>query len=921
MLTTFGGLGVAGSGFRRRKPLLVLAFLAIEGRQSRRHLAELFWPGSDKGLRSLATTLTRLRTGLSDAIRSDDDWVWATLECDAERFTEHLRRGETSEAKTLYGGAFLDGVHVTDCGAELEEWIYATRELFAKQLQEALLSAAEASATVGDFALATFHAEAAHGVPGASVLEPEVLERCYTVLKAGNSPRVAEVERDAKDFGVAFTLTASQARARFRPQAERPMAAVSGPVCSNVLERTTPFIGRQAELAVLSRLLSDRETRLVTLIGVGGIGKSRLALHVASTELCKTVFEDGIYAVSLDAVTEPARLPQVVASLLGIAPVEHGDVVAEVIRVLRPSRILLVLDNFEQVVTGAAFVSELLRRCPLLTVLVTSRERLNLEGEQLFRLAGLSWASDSDKHLDAAHQEAVELFVQRAKRVSLDFELSPGVQSDVSAVCALVEGSPLGIELAATWVEAMSVRDIAAELRLSLDVLRTSMRDVPERHASIRATFESSWKLLSTEEQTILRKLAVFIGGFTRHAAAAVADASSTHLVSLIDKSLLRVGDNWRFDRHVMVYEFCQLKLRETPIERAEAEERHATYFLELAEEADAHLHGVDQGKWLEMLDLEHDNLRAALRWTIAHDRVETGIRLAAALGSFWHMRGHLSEGRGWFQRVLSGSCGRGREVGAVAHARAQALRGAGILTWMQGDLAEARDLFEEGLGIMEHVGDELGRAKALNNLGILAYLQRDYSEAQRLLELSFAGFETLGDSAGASRARGNLGLVVFLRGDVNAARGICDEVLAWFRASNDVWGVVTSLNNLARVAERQGEAAYAAAILAEGLTLGDEIGATRVQVDMVQQAAGLLVTRHPTLAAKLMVAAEAFREQIGAPMEPASRPGYVRFQECVKARLGPPELAAARLAAREMGLPAAVELSVRALTDWFRLG
>lgn len=814
-----GKLAVSGAKFQQPKPLLLLAYLTVEGPQSRRHLAELFWPGEPKRLRSLTAALVRLRQGLPGAVEADEQVVLAKLSSDVHQILAALDDDDVVTAAKHYQGPFLAGFHLPGGSVELEEWVYATREFLAEKVQKAYLTQAESEAAQGDFMAAAKRAEVAYALPGAPEPSPEWLESYYALLLAGDSPVASQVRKEAEGYGIALSLSRSQARERFGQNARFDNPGGTKAALHNLPSRATSFVGRDPELIELGRLLSDESTRLVTITGAGGTGKSRLALEAAWTEMQARSFPDGAYFVSLEALDDPENIPAAVAGALDLKLAGRAEPLAEIAHALKSKKLLLVLDNYEHLVSGAVFASELVRQCAAVKLLVTSRERLDLEGEQILRLEGLPFATDKLNLEGAEYQDSLQLFVQRAKRVQLDFGLSRENLPAVLTICQLVQGSPLGIELAAPLVRLLSVQEIATEVERSIDILAASTRDAPERQRSLRATFEYSWRLLSDKEQATLRRLSVFIGGFTRQAAAEVAGATIPLLASLVDKSLLRTLPGGRFDRHPLLYEYTQEKLAEAPLERSQVQALHAGFFLGMAEQAEAKLQGVEQAKWLKQLQGEQDNLRSALHWMKQHGEAEMGLRLAAALRLFWHLAGHASEGRAWLDAFLSL-----RAATASRAARARALNCAGELASRQGDLDHAQSLLDEALPIMRALGDDQGIAKVLNSMGNVALLRADHQTARSLLQESLGLRRTLGDIAGMAGLLNNLGIVAKQLGDLETARALHEESLSLNLQIGNKYAMASALLNLGTVMAMQDDDQLAQGCYEKSLALGREI-------------------------------------------------------------------------------------------------
>jgi predicted ATPase len=629
-----------------------------------------------------------------------------------------------------------------------------------------------------------------------------------------------------------------------------------------------------------------------------------LALQVATEYL--DVFADGVYFVPLATLHSADLLVDGMGKALKLEVGGAAEPKSALLSQLREKEMLLVLDNFEHLLEGAGLLAGILRQAPDVMLLVTSRERLQLQGEWVFTVEGLSVPLGSPGALSSPaeleNNDALQLFIQSARRARQDFALSPENQADIVRICQLVAGMPLAIELAAAWVRALSGREIADEIERSITFLSSSARDIPERHRSLTAVFDHSWRLLSAEEQTELRKLAVFQGGFRRKAAEQVAGASLAILAALVDKSLLQWDPAGRYKMHEMVHQYTKEKL-EASGEKATTQDKHLAFFLDWAEMAEARLEGAEMGKWLEQLEAEMDNLRVALQWVLQHGEAESGLRLAGALWWFWYTRGYLNEGREWLTMALAQ-----QEGAEQSKARAKALQGAGVLAWNQGDYPAARQLHEEGLAIIRTLGDKRAVAVQLHNLSNLALDQGDYDQARAMLEESLAIKRELGDERGIAGSLGNLGLVAFSQGDYTAARSFYEESLALKRTLNDVrgiaitlgnlgnvffeqgdylagrslleesldlkrglgdrWGVAVNLRHLGELAVRQGDVEKARELLEESLAIRRELGDKWSMADSLEALAALVWAEgKPEWAALLWGAAEALREAIGAPL------------------------------------------------------
>jgi non-specific serine/threonine protein kinase len=633
----------------------------------------------------------------------------------------------------------------------------------------------------------------------------------------------------------------------------------------------TRFIGRRREISEVRSALSD--ARLVTLSGPGGIGKTRLALRVASDAIRE--YADGVWFVDLAPVSEPDLVPQTLASVLGIRE-EPGQPLSETLRAyIAPKSLLLVLDNCEHLVGACALLADtLLRTCPRLRILATSREPLSITGEEILRVPSLSLPDPDQSASPAsiADHEAVQLFVDRARLVKSTFALTSSNAVAVARICVRLEGMPLAIELAASRVRVLSVDRILAKLHDRLGLLTGGSRTATGRHQTLLAAIDWSYNLLNAAERTLFRRLAVFSGGWTLEAAEAicagdgVARTDVLELLSgLVDKSLV-LTEEWReYQRYrlmMTVQEYAQNCLRQTDDQPA-LERAHVQFFTAFAVEGEAHLMSPGQEVWLQRLNAEHDNIRAALKWASTND-VELALRLGAALGRFWYLQGYWGEGRGWLEALLelegghlhpgpraqvlnatarliqqqgeheparsiaeealrlARTCGDEREV-------AVALNTAAINHGMEGDFAAARVLLEESLAIRRRLGNKGVIALTLNNLGVLATLQAEYMTARALLHESLGTFREIEDKHGIAMALVNCGDLVGRTGDEVVARSLVEEGLALARSVGDKALIPVALNTLGELVCRQGEHETARALNEEALEVSRQVGDKRV--------------------------------------------------------------------------------------------
>ena len=602
---------------------------------------------------------------------------------------------------------------------------------------------------------------------------------------------------------------------------------------NNLPVQATPFIGREKEVAAIAQLLRREDVHLVTLTGPGGTGKTRLALQVAA-EL-SDLFADGLYFVDLAPVSDPALIIAAIAQTLGIREVGGQPLLESLKDELQQRQMLLLLDNFEQVVSAAVHVADLLAACPQLKVIVTSRVVLHVRAEQEFFVPPLS-LPDPNQLPDLAalsQYEAVALFTRRAQGITPDFQLTNANAPAVAEICVRLDGLPLAIELAAARMKLLSPEALLARLGQRLQILTSGARDVAERQQTLRNTIEWSYQLLDAQEQQLFRRLSVFAGGCTLKAGEAIcaelgdrAEAVLDTVASLIDKSLLQrmeqeAGEEPRF---VMLE-----TIREYGLERLAANGEmevvrgaHAAYFLRLAEEAERELWGPQQALWLEQLEREHDNLRAVMQWSLeqTEDGGNMALLLGGTLGHFWYIRSYFSEGWDFLERALT------RGDGVAASVRAKALFAAARLHEEQGDHDRAEVLCEESLALYRELGDTEGIAASLHLQANVAWGRGNLALARSLAEASLALFRQRGDRGRVAMLLLLLGSLAIDQGEYTRARHLLEESLAIHRELGDTIHMADSLYNQARLCRLSGgDVARARLLLEESFALYREVG------------------------------------------------------------------------------------------------
>lgn len=591
-----------------------------------------------------------------------------------------------------------------------------------------------------------------------------------------------------------------------------------------------PFIGREEELAQLRELLLNPQVRLVTLLGPGGIGKTHLGLQVAME--MREHFADGVCFVPLAAISDPVLVVPAIAKGLGIREISERPLYEQVKVALSNRHLLLLLDNFEQVLKAASQLPELLAECPQLKILVTSRARLHIHGEYEFTVPPLALPDLKQpvEHDTLSQNAAVALFVQRAQMVRHDFRITPTNARAVAEICVRLDGLPLAIELAAARIRSLASQPLLERLvsRL-LDVVTSTDQDVDDRQRTLRNTIAWSYDLLGSEEQQLFRRLAVFVGSWNLETVEALYQAlgdSTLHVwdgvESLLDKSLLQPAGQEGEGRLRLLETIREYGLErlDTSGEAEVTRRAHARYYLRLVQEAEPHLKGEQQMTWLARLEQEQENLRAALSWFIERGEAESALHFCGALWWFWRQRGYWSEGRRWLEAALGLPQARGSTV-----ARARALWAAGDLAYFQDGNQTARSLLEESVSLCRALGAEKDLAIALGTLGVLVRMQGDREAAGPLLEESEQLCRTLGSDWELAYLLRKLAEHAAQAGELKQAVEYAQESFTLAQKLGDKSLIATVLSTLGNIAARQGDVTQAIAYNQESLALARELG------------------------------------------------------------------------------------------------
>lgn len=665
-----------------------------------------------------------------------------------------------------------------------------------------------------------------------------------------------------------------------------PPDAIGKPRLTNLPVPPTPLVGRERELADLRDLLSG-DVALLTLTGPGGCGKTRLALQLAIG--LQESFEEGACFVALAPIRDPQLVASTIAQALGVQEIPGRSILDTLKDFLRGRHLLLLLDNFEQVISAAPQLIELLRASPQLKILVTSRAPLRLYGEQEYPVPPLDLPDlrELPSVEKLSHYSAIELFVQRARQVRPGFMLASQNAAAVAEICQRLDGLPLAIELAAAQIRLLTPQAMLARLGSRLDLLRAGLRDLPERQQTLRGAIAWSYDLLDPGLAALFRRLAVFVGGCTLEAAEAICNASSdigedvmAGLEALLDNSLLvtREGQagELRFGMLETVREYA-LEQLESSGEAQTFHRRHAEYYLQMVEQAEPRLRGLEQGKWLSILDQEHDNVRAALRWALDHHETHIAACIGRGIWYFWWIHGHQSEGRRYMEELLADN------PNMPETERGWALWGVGLTAYFQGDFNRAGRAADEAVHLFRRLDYKFEEAIALNGQGLVAMFQRQLDQARYYLEESLRLFRELGDTWGTAVALTGLGRLALSQHQYDQAVDALSESVALLWQVGDTNYLVFGLQSLAMSTLLTGNSARAADLFKDGLGLAAQVGNRTTLAYCLEGLAASAAARAKfqgdpingagfQRAASLWGCAQKLRQDIGTPQPPTER-------------------------------------------------
>jgi len=819
------------SGFLSNKVRALLVYLVVTARpQAREHLATLLWgdmsdADAKSNLRQALANLKKLFDAYFEITRDTVEFRRdAAYALDVEAF-ERIRAWKPGSQDSLqssisslqalvalYHGEFLAGFYVRDA-PEFEEWILTQRARWHD------LAVAAHETLMRELIARGQYAAAITSAKQLLTLEPwrEEAHRQLMLLYARTGQRSAALAQYETCRNILRAEMGVEPFAETRVWYER-LCAVDAAPRFNLPLQTTLFVGRETELAQLESLLLNPNARLLTLTGVGGVGKTRLALQAAARARDLGAFLDGVVFVSLAELGASDLVAPALSQALGL-PLSATAPLTQITDYLRAKEMLVLLDNFENVIADTRWLADLMAHAPRVKFLVTSREKLNLRAEWTMPLDGIAYPR-ATAAADIAAFDAVQLFVERARQAAPAFTLDASNARPIARVCELTQGLPLGIELAAAWVSQYSCQELARELERGYDILATTLRDVPTRQTSLRAVFEYSWQRLSEHERAVWRKLAVFHGGWTRDAARAIADASPQDLNALADKSLARVDAASRYSMHELARQFALEKLEQDAAENAAARAKHSEFFAAFAAARESTLKGAVDQAALNAFAQEFANVLAGWEWawTIPH---WNSIRAyMEPLFVILEMRGEFSLGAQLYANAREYVEALPKRSSEAKHVLGQLLIREGWMRFRLGEFSKTRVLVERGLPFLEKARDEYEIAYALLFLGAAEWGRGELDASEKFFQASYARYEKINNAWGSAGALNNLGQLAHEGGNYDAAENYLKRGLAIARAANMPHQTAHLLNNLAMLAVRQENFYAAQEFLAEALAL-----------------------------------------------------------------------------------------------------
>jgi predicted ATPase/DNA-binding SARP family transcriptional activator len=931
------------TGFKSRYVRALLAYLAVESYRphTRETLAEFLWPDlpNNIALSNLRYAISNLRQVLGDRL-VDHPYLIVTRETtqfntasDYELDVEVLKNlgqnnlgwsdplhNEQGRGAVLFRGAFLEGFSIKS--AEFEEWMIYWREKVNHQMITVLSDLAAHFEESGKYKESIVCASRLIELDPWEEASHRALMRCLA-FSLQKSAALAQYDRCSQilqqDLGISPSIETTNLyqeilAGKLTPRVITPSDKAIATPFSNIPSPLTSFIGRQTEIESIKLLLSKH--RLITLVGPGGCGKTRLANEIIRSLITTQRYENRVWWVDLAPLSDPALLLQAISGAIGLQENPGVALIVDLCNHLRPHEALIILDNCEHLLTACAQIIEiLLNACDHLQVMATSRASINLIGESIFNVPPLSLPPENSSYMagDLLSFEAIQLFLDRASAVLPGFELTRANASAVIQICRQLDGIPLAIELAAVRVKLLSVEQIASRLGDRFQLLTSNSGTMIARHQTLRAAIDWSYELLSEPESTLLNSLAIFTGSFTLKAVETVCSSDKNVTVldllsRLVDKSLVMVQPQEPEARY-----WLSETIRQYAYEKLELSgktnlvcERLLDYESHLAKEAENRLYKPDHVIWLNYLEKENNNLRKVIAWAVNGGSPERGLHLAGMLADYWLMRGYLSEGRDWLKKALD-CC-----QGAPAFLRATVAVKAGFLSFQQGVVEETIHYGEESLALFQELGEKRGMASSLLLLGIAAHYQGNIDREASLLKESLSLSRESNDQANAADTLLWMGRARMKQGDFDLAAEMLNESFKMYQESGNKDGMAFAIGSLGDMERRQGNFPRAAELRKEGLRLACQAGSrSEICYGLEHLALIAALDGKNEHAVKLWGAAEVLRTALNRSLVPSYEIEYRSAVADARASLGEEQFTNAWRQGSEMTEEQAIEYAL----------
>jgi predicted ATPase/DNA-binding SARP family transcriptional activator len=925
----------------RRKTLALLAYLALNrGGHKRDFLSALLWPDYDqsKAFTNLRHTLWETGQAIGEGwVTADHETIGLIADAnhsatpqerviwlDVARFESLIAEGRAQkdvslrisllvDSVKLYRNHFLTGFSLKDA-PNFNDWAFAESENLCRQLANALTMLSDDHCSLGQAETAIPYARRLIALDPLNEASHRRLMQIY--IQAGQHNAALKQYKTCeqilrKELGVdpqpeTRALYKQIRKGEFKPN-EIVKQKEAGAPGHNLPFQLSTFIGRENEQNEIENLVAEH--RLVTLIGAGGIGKTRLSLKVGE-QLLKN-YANGVWLVELASLNDPARVPQTVAALFNLVEGSGESPTENLIRVLRPKTILLLLDNCEHLLDACAQLADtLLKNCPNLKILATSREALNISGEALYHVPSLALPNIQRFLENLLDYESIQLFEERARLVQENFSLTMENASSVAQICRRLDGIPLAIELAAARVNMFSTEQIAARLNENFNLLVRGNRTILPRHKTLRASIDWSWGLLSESERTLLRRLAVFAGGWTLDAVESVCAENQMDVLNLlnnlIEKSLVFVdSENGRYRMLETIRQYASEKFQETDEVEA-VRNQHLAWVLAWADKIGPELRGRDQVAQLKQVKTELNNVRTAVEWGLGTGQAENSMRIVIALSSFWDGNSPYQESRQWLEMGISFRDHISKNI------LAKALSEAAWLAFRQNDPEAGVPYAEESLTLAEELEDQLLIAHALRCMTVMQLLTGDFAEAERYSEKGCLLCEKLGDKKSLSFAVSDHVLVLTYQGNVSRAIELLEDHQRLVDTLDDLSLSAYFQFMLGGLKVLQGELEQATALLKNGLLLYHQINNVNFIGNCLVGFSGVANGyKKPIRAARLFGAREAIHESIGANLDPGFQRIYTLLVAQTCTMLDESDFASAWAEGRAMTMEQAIEYAL----------